>query len=131
MTLEEFLVFRDVKIKNCNHERIVRLFFGYVASVTGNKRLLPDLLGQLLGMDLSDTTVATGCFNGIFDGVEPPYEGVDFYVRLQNGVRVYVYGSIPCKELKELKDNEYVLIMLSDDFSSNIERKAGRHICIT
>jgi hypothetical protein len=131
MTFEEFLVFRDVKIKNSNHERIVKLFFGYIASVTGDKRLLPDFLGQLLGMDLSDTTVATGCFNGIFEGVEPPYEGVDFYVRLLNGVRVYVYGSIPYKKLKELKDNEYVLIMLTDDFNSNIERKANRHIFIT
>lgn len=131
MTLEEFLVFRDVKIKNPNHERIVRLFFGYAASVTGNIRLLPDLLGRLLNIDLSDTTVPTGCFNDIFDGTEPPYEDVDFYVRLQNGIRVYVYGSIPYRELKKLKNNEYVLIVLSDDLNGNIERKANRHIYIT
>jgi len=53
MTFEEFLVFRDVEIKNSNHERIVRLFFGYAASGTGNKRLLPDLFGQLLYDELS------------------------------------------------------------------------------
>lgn len=110
MTFEEFLVFRDVKIKNSNHERIVRLFFGYAASVTGDNRLLPNLLGQLLNIDLSETTVPTGCFNGI---------------------HVYIYGSIPYKELKELKDNEYVLIVLSDDLNGSIERKANRHIYIT
>ena len=131
MTFEEFLVFRDVKIKNTNHERIVRLFFGCLESVTGNKRLLPDLFGQLLNIDLSDTKVPTGCFNGIFDGTEPPYEDADFYVRFQNGIGVYVYGSIPCKELKELKNDEYVLIVLSDDLNGNIERKANRHIYIT
>ena len=131
MTFEEFLMFRDVKIKNSNHERIVRLFFCYSASVTGNKRLLPDLLGQLLNIDLSDTTVSTGCFNGVFDGTEPPYKDIDFYVRLQNGISVYAYGSIPYKELKELKNNEYVLIVLSDDLNGNIERKANRHIYIT
>jgi hypothetical protein len=130
MTFEEFLVFRNVKIKDYNHERVVRLFFGYAASVTGNIRLLPDLLGQLLNIDLSDTTVTTGCFNGIFDGMEPPYENVDFYVRFQNGIRVYVYGSIPYKELKELKNNEYVLIVLSDDLNGYIERKGNRHAYI-
>jgi hypothetical protein len=130
MTFEEFLVFRDVKIKNPNHERIVRLFFEYLESVTGNKRLLPNLLGQLLNIDLSDTTVPTGCFNGIFDGTESLSQEVDFYIRCQNGIRIYVYGSIPNEE-KELKYNEYVLIVLSDDLKGNIERKANRYIYIT
>jgi len=86
MTYDEFLVFRDVKIKNVHHKRIVKLFFSYLESVTGNKRLLPDLIGQLFNIDLSSATVLAGCFNGISDGTKPPYDDVDFYIRLSNDI---------------------------------------------
>jgi hypothetical protein len=131
MTFEEFLVFRNVKIKNSDHKRIVKLFYVYLQSVTGNKRLLPDLLGRILNIDLSETLVKTGCFNGIFDDTKPPYDNVDFFVRFDNDVRVYIYGSITDKEKKELNNNEYILFILSDALNGNIERNADRYIYIT
>jgi len=69
LNFNEFLLFRDVKVKNFNHERIVALFYVYLESVTGNERLLPDTLGRILDIDLSTTLVSTACFNGIFDNI--------------------------------------------------------------
>ncbi|MFA7673697.1 MAG: hypothetical protein WCY62_07585 [Clostridia bacterium] len=131
MTFEEFLVFRNVKIKNSDHERIVRLFFVYLESITGNKRLLPDLIGQLLDIDLSSTTVPSGCFNGIFDGTEPPYNDVDFYMKLSNDLKIFIYGSIRDHIEKELEDNEYVVFIITDNLSGNIIRKPNRYIYLT
>jgi hypothetical protein len=91
MTFDEFLAFRDVKIKNEGHERIVRLFFSYLESVSCDARMLPDLLGRIIGADTSATTVPSACFNGISDGTESPYPDVDFYARLGDGTRDYVY----------------------------------------
>ncbi|MCL2883976.1 MAG: hypothetical protein FWF49_00640 [Oscillospiraceae bacterium] len=132
MSFEEFLLFRDVKIKNAAHERIVRAFYSYLESVTGNDRLLPDLIGLLLGIDAFSFTIQTGCFNGIFDDTVPPYEDVDFYLKLSNGICLFIYGSIPSAPLVDLKDNEYVLYMLSDDaHKGTLERKANKHIYLT
>lgn len=131
MTFNEFLVYRDVKIKNINHERIVKLFYCYLESVTGNKRLLPDLIGQLLNIDLSSVTVPAGCFNGISDGTKPPYDDIDFYIRLSNDFRVFIYGSTRDRKVKELKENEYVIYIDTNNFSSNIIRKPNRHIYLT
>jgi len=131
MTFEEFLVFRNVIIKNSDHERIVRLFFVYLESITGNKRLLPDLIGQLLDIDLSSTTVASGCFNGIFDGTEPPYNDVDFYMKLSNDLKIFIYGSRRDHIENELEDNEYVVFIITDNLSGNIIRKPNRYIYLT
>ncbi len=131
MTYDQFLIFRDVKIKNIHHERILKLFFSYLEAVTGNKRLLPDLIGQLLNIDLSSVTVPAGCFNGISDGTKPPYDDVDFYIRLSNDIRVFIYGSIRDSMVKELKDNEYVIYIDANNFSGNIIRKPNRHIYLT
>ncbi|MEA5038873.1 MAG: hypothetical protein VB086_03450 [Clostridiaceae bacterium] len=129
MTFEEFLAFRDVKIKNPGHERIVRLFFPYLGSVSGDDRRLPNLIGRLLGSDLSSARAETGCFNGIPDGAESPYPNVDLFMRFDNGVRVYVYGSASDRERRVLKANEYVLFVLRDDLcGGRIKREAGRHI---
>ncbi len=92
MTFDEFIAFRDVKIKNAGHERIVRLFFPYLEFVSGNARLSPDLLGNIIGLDTS-TTVPMACFNGTFDEGSSPYPDVDFYVRLDNGIQICVYQS--------------------------------------
>ena len=46
--------------------------------------------------------IMMGCFNGNFDGIEPPYKDVDFYIRLQNDICIYVYGLIPHDDVKEL-----------------------------
>ncbi len=131
MTYDEFLVFRDIKIKNINHERIVKLFYCYLESVTRNKRLLPDLIGQSCNIDLSSATVLAGCFNGISDGTKPPYDDVDFYIRLSNDIRVFIYGSMRDRMVKELKDNEYVIYIDANNFSGNIIRKPNRHIYLT
>jgi bifunctional DNA-binding transcriptional regulator/antitoxin component of YhaV-PrlF toxin-antitoxin module len=131
MTFEEFLIYRDVKIKNFIHERIVKAFYVYLESVTGNSRLLPDLVGRLVDIDASSLTVQTGCFNGISDGTEPPYDDVDFYIKLSNGICLFIYGSIPSKPLIELRNNEYALFMLSNDINGSLERKANRYIYLT
>jgi len=125
MTFEEFLIYRDVKIKNFNHERIVRAFYVYLESVTGNSRLLPDLVGRLIDSNTSSLTVKTGCFNGIFDGTKPPYDDVDFYIKLSNDLCLFIYGSVPLKPLIELSNNEYALFMLSNDINGCMERKGN------
>jgi bifunctional DNA-binding transcriptional regulator/antitoxin component of YhaV-PrlF toxin-antitoxin module len=131
MTFEEFIIFRDVIIKNSNHERVVRAFYIYLESVTGNCKLLPEIIGRLLDIDTSALTIKKGCFNGIFDGTVPPYDDVDFYVKLSNDICLFVYGKLPSKPLTELKNNEYVLFMLSDDINGKLERKENRYIYIT
>ena len=122
MTYDEFIHFRDVKIKNPNHERVVKAFFCYLSSVSGNSRALPDLVGRILNTDTSSLTIDKGCFNGIFDNIIPPYENVDFYVRLSNGICLFIYGETPTKVLKALENNEYVVFMLSDYLGENVER---------
>ena len=131
MTFEEFVIFRDVKIKNSNHERIVRAFYIYLESLSGNNRLLADIIGRLLNIDTSSLTIQKGCFNGIFDGTVPPYDDVDFYIKLNNNICLFIYGSIPSTPLIELKNSEYVLFMLSDDITGSMEQKANRHIFLT
>lgn len=131
MTFEEFLIYRNVAVKNSDHKRIIKMFYKYSGSVSGNNRLLPDIIGRLLNIDTSSYIVSTSCFNGIFDSTEPPYEGVDLYVRFNNDIRIFIYGSIPLSPLKELKDNEYVIFILSDNINGNIERKANGYIYLT
>jgi|GEM_PF-6972630 Regulators of stationary/sporulation gene expression len=64
MTFEEYLSYRDVNIKNEVHERIVKLFYGFAGSVTGDSRLYPNLISGLFDIDLSFAEVKTACFNG-------------------------------------------------------------------
>lgn len=130
MTFDEHLIYRDIKIKNENHERIVKLFYIYAGSVTGNSRLYPDLMSRLLDVDLSSASVQTACLNGIFDGIKPPYNDVDLYIKFDNDIRVYVYGSIHNEQLREIEENEYILIVLANDINGHIERKSNRHVYI-
>ena len=127
MTVDEFIIFRDVKIKDGNHKRIVQLFYSYLQSVSGDKFLMPSILGKLLGMDLRDAFVITGCFNGVNDDTPAPYGEVDFYVKLSNGIKVFVYGTRPMDSVT-LKENEFVIFVNSDMITDNIVRKENRHI---
>jgi len=122
MTVDEFILFRDIIIKKDNHKRVVKVFYGYLSSVTGDSRLLINKIGKIINIDVSALSLDKGCFNGIFDDTVPPYNDVDFYVRLSNGICVFVYGGIPQNPLKELKEYEYVIFLLSDDLGNKIER---------
>ena len=126
MTVDEFIIFRDVKIKDGNHKRIVQLFYSYLQSVSGDKYLLPSILGKLLGIDLAGAFVTTGCFNRVNDDTPAPYGEVDFYVKLSNGIKVFVYGTRPMDSVT-LKENEFVIIVNSDTITDNIGRKENRH----
>ena len=130
MSFDEFITFRDVKIKNRDHERVAKAFYVYLSSVTGNPRLLPSEFGRILNIDTSSLALSTGCFNGTFDDTTPPYTNVDFYIKLSNDIRIFVYGSVPSDSLKGLRDNEYVVFMLSNDSNGVIERNIDRHIYI-
>ena len=127
MTVDEFIIFRDVKIKDNDHKRIVRIFYPYLQSVSGDKFLMPSILGKLLGMDLRDAFVITGCFNGMNDDTPAPYGDVDFYIKLSNGMKVFVYGKRQMESVS-LKENEFVIFVNSDTITGNIERKETRHI---
>lgn len=127
MTVDEFIIFRDVKIKNDDHKRIVRIFYPYLQSVSGDKYLLPSILGKLLGIDLADAFVTTGCFTGVNDDTPAPYGDVDFYVKLSNGIKVFVYGRRPM-DFVTLKENEFVIFVNSEMITDNIVRKENRHI---
>jgi len=89
MTFEEFLEIRDVRIKNKEHERIASLFFSYFYSVTGDIRLLPDLIAQLLSIDLSRVVTKTACLNGIFDGSTAPFKDIDLYALYPNNMNLF------------------------------------------
>lgn len=127
MTFDEFIVFRNTKIKNNDHKRIVKLFYPYLQSVMGDSSLLPTLLGKIINMDLSNTQAVTACFNGINDNSVPPYDDVDFYIKLDNGIRIFVYGRI-IKETHVLNENEYVIFCTSDIIPSPVYKKENRHI---
>ena len=130
MTFEEFVRFREVQIRDLTHERIVRLFFSYLASVSGEGRRLPELVGGLLDIDLSKANATTGCFGGMPEGEVAPYENVDFYIRFDSDIRVFVYGAVPCVELKLLGEDEYVLFVLGNELSSSAESGSAGHFCL-
>ena len=127
MTFEEFLLYRDIKLKSLSQEKVVRTLYSYLGAVTGNNRLLPDLLGRLLEIDSSTLTVPACSVSNLFNDT-PPYADTDYFVQLSNNTRVYIYGKTPVEPLRDLFENEYVIIMLTDDLHSNIERKPNRHI---
>jgi hypothetical protein len=85
-------------------------------------------MGKILGVDFSGETMTTGCFNGVNDGTEPSYGNPDCYIKMSDGTRIYIYGGVADGELKQLKDNEYVIFALSDTVTDNIERLSDRHI---
>lgn len=130
MTFEDFLDFRDVIIKNEDHKKIAQLFFPYFYSVTGNRRLLPDLVAKILDIDLSNTVTKTACLNGIHDGSTAPYDDVDLYIRFDNDIRVFVYGKEPINKISNLRENEYILCILTDNLKGKTVEKTERYYCI-
>ena len=128
MRFDEFLKFRNVEIRSKDHERIVRMFYPYLTSVCGVSEALSIVIGEIIGVDFSDTAIITGCFNGSPDEITAPYGIPDLYCKWNNGVKVYVYGALPKCELKVLKDNEYVLFALSDVITDAIERTKDRYV---
>ena len=108
MEFDEFIKLRDIKIRDNEHLKVIKRFYPYLRSVSGDEQLLPSLIGNILGVDLSNVTVETACFNGVNDGSRPPYVNVDLYIKFNNGIKVFVYGKKQ-KNLVELKEKEYVI----------------------
>ena len=109
--------------------RVIKCFYPYLRSVSGDEHLLPSTLEKILGIDLTDVSVITACFNGVNDSSKPPYDNVGLYIKLNNGIKVFVYGKKQDR-LTELKENEYVIYLLASDISDNITQVAKHHIFI-
>ncbi len=129
MKFDEFIKLRDIKIRDNEHLRVIKCFYPYLRSVSGDEQLLPSLVGNILGVDLSNVTVETACFNGANDGSKPPYVNVDLYIKFNNDIRVFVYGRQP-KNLVDLKENEYAIYLLADEIISKITKAESHHIFI-
>lgn len=129
MILEKFIKQRDIKVRNDEHLRVIKCFYSYLRSVSGNERLLPSVLEKLLGIDLTTVSVATACFNGVNDGSKPPYDNVDLYIKLNNDIKVFVHGKKQ-KRLTDLKENEYVIFFLSNDLSGNVTYLENNQIIV-
>lgn len=108
MELNEFIKLKNIKVIDDDHLRVIKHFYPYLRSVSGDERLLPSALEKILGIDLTGASVVTACFNGVNDGSKPPYDNVALYIRLSNGIKVYVYGKEQ-NSLVKLKENEYVI----------------------
>lgn len=110
MEFDEFIKQKDIKIRDNEHLRVIKCFYPYLRIVSGDERLMPSFLGKTLGIDLTDVSVTTACFNGVNDGSKPPYDNVDLYIKLNNGIKVFVYGRKQ-ELLTELKENEYIITL--------------------
>ncbi|MBQ6931656.1 MAG: hypothetical protein IJN38_05940 [Clostridia bacterium] len=108
MTLDEFITYRNIKVKDNEHRKVIELFYPYLRSVSGDERLLPAILEKYIGVNLSGVCVVTACFNGVNDGAIPPCDDVDLYIKLSNGVKVFVYGR-ETQDLKQSNKDEYVI----------------------
>ncbi len=129
MNLEEFIKQRDIAVRDDEHLRVIKCFYLYLRSVSGDERLLPSVLEKLLGIDLTDVSVVTACFNGVNDGSKPPYDNVDLYIKLNNTIKVFVYGRKQ-EHLTELKENEYVIFFISNNLSGNITYVENNQIIV-
>lgn len=129
MNLEDFIKLRDIKVRNYEHLRVIKYFYPYLRSVSGDEQLLPSVLGKLLGIDLIDFSVITACFNGVNDDSQSPYDNVDLYIRLNNGIKVFVYGREQ-KPLVELKDREYVICFVVEEITEDVKHISKNHILL-
>lgn len=129
MEFDEFIKMRDIKIRDNEHLRVIKCFYPFLRSVSGDEQLLPSLIGSILGVDLSNVTVETACFNGVNDGSDPPYVNVDIYIKFNNDIKVFVYGR-KLEHLYELKDNEYVIFLLANEIKSNVIKTGNNYIYI-
>ena len=129
MNLEEFIKQRDIKVRDDEHLRVIKCFYPYIRSVSGDEHLLPSILEKILGVYLSDVSVITACFNGVNDVSKPPYDNVDLYIKLNNEIKVFVYGRKQ-EHLTDLKENEYVIFFLSNDLSGNVTYLENNQIIV-
>ena len=127
MELNEFIKLKNIIVRDNEHLRIIKVFYPYLRSVTGDEHLLSSVLEKLLGIDLSEISVVTACFNGVNDGGKSPYDNVDLYIKLNNDIKIFVYGRKQ-KYLAELKKNEYVIFLLSDSLSNDVTHTNNNHI---
>lgn len=129
MEFDEFIKQKDIIIRDNEHLKVIKCFYPYLRSVSGDEQLLPSLIGNVLGIDLSNFTVETACFNGVNDGSDPPYINVDIYIKFNNNIKVFVYGRQP-KNIVDLRENEYVIFLLADEIISKITKAESHHIFI-
>lgn len=129
MELDKFIQERGIKVRDTEHLKVIKCFYPYLRSVSGDEHLLPSLLENVLGIDLSNVSVITACFNGVNDSSKPPYDNVDLYIKLSNDVKVFVYGR-KNEQITNLKENEYVIFFLSNDLSGNITHLKNNYIII-
>ena len=129
MILEEFIKQRDIKVRDDDHLRVIKCFYPYLRSVSSDEHLLPSVIGRMLDIDLTDVSVVTACFNGVNDGSKPHYDNVDLYIKLNNTIKVFVYGRKQ-ERLTDLKENEYVICLIADEITNDIKRKENHHIFI-
>ena len=130
MELNEFIKLKNIIVRDNEHLRVIKCFYPYLRSVSGEEHLLPSALEKILGIDLTDVSVVTACFNGVNDGSKPPYDNVDLYIKLNNGIKVFVYGKKQ-ERITDLKGNEYVIFLLSSDLSGNITHTKKIHQYVT
>lgn len=129
MTLEEFIKQRDVKVRDTEHLKVIKYFYSYLRSVSGDERRLTANLEKILGVSLSGVSVVTACFNGVNDNSQPPYDSVDLYIKLSNNIKVYIYGSNQ-EHIVELKENEYVICLVAGEVTPTIRQNVNHHIFI-
>lgn len=129
MDFDEFIKLKDIEIRDNEHLKVIKCFYPYLRSVSGEEQLLPSLIGSIVGFDLSNVTVETACFNGVNDSSKPPYDNVDLYIKLNNDIKVFVHGKKQ-EHLAELKENEYVVFLISHDLPGNITQTENHHIFI-
>lgn len=129
MDFDTFIKLRDIKIRDANHLEVVKSFYPYLRSVSGDARLLPSALEKILDIDLTDVSVVTACFNGVNYGSQAPYDNVDLYIKLSNDIKVFVYGRNH-EDIVELKENEYVICLVTDEIKNDIKLNKNHHIFI-
>lgn len=129
MTLEEFIKQRDIKIRDSKHLKVIKYFYPYLRSVSGDESLLPAKLEKILGVSLSGVSVVTACFNGVNDNSQPPYDNVDLYIKLSNNIKVYIYGRNQ-KPIVELKENEYVICLVAGEVTPTIRQNVNRYFLL-
>lgn len=129
MSFDEFIKFRNVQIRDDIHKKIINLFYTYLSSVSGDSNRLPDKIGDILNMNLSSAKAVTGCFN-VSSIDDCPYENTDFYILFDNGIKIYIYGSIPNKPLVHLNSNQYVVFIVSNTVNGTVSRKENNHVYI-
>ena len=129
MTFEEFVKLHSIQIRDNEHLKVIKCFYTYLRSVSGDERLLPSALEKILDIDLTDVSVVTACFNGVNDGSKPPYDNVDLYIKLNNDIKIFVYGRNQ-EYVVELKENEYVVCLVADEITNDIKSNGNQHIFV-